>query len=89
MPDIDWDEPAEYVAERLREAIATEPDVHELGITVTVAGGRVLLSGSASTPTQRTAITTLVQRLAPADLEVVNDVEVPSTSQPTDTEDLG
>jgi hypothetical protein len=88
MTDIDWDEPAEYVAERLREVIATESGIHELAITVTVAGGRVLVCGSVSTPAQRQAISTLMERLAPVDLEVVNDVEVPSTAQPTSVEHL-
>lgn len=81
------DEPDEYVAERLREAIATEPDIHELGITVHVTGTRVLLSGSASTPAQRDAITRLVERLAPG-AEVVNEIETPSMTQPTDVEEL-
>lgn len=86
-PDSTPDEPAEYVAERLREAIATEPDVHELGIAVRVTGRQVLLSGSASTPTQRDAITRLVQRLEP-DHEVVNEVEVPPMAPPDDVEEL-
>lgn len=80
-------EPAEYLAERIREAIATEPDVHQLGILVNVTGMRVLLSGSASTPAQRDAITRLVQRLAP-DLEVVNEVGVPSMAPPSGVEEL-
>jgi osmotically-inducible protein OsmY len=81
------DEPAEYLAERLREAIATEPEVHELGIVVRVTGRSVLLSGSASTPAQRDAITRLVQRLAP-DHEVVNEVDVPPMSPPGGVEEL-
>jgi BON domain len=80
-------EPAEYLAERLREAIATEPDVHELGIAVKVTGQRVLLSGSVSTPTQREAVTRLVGRLVP-DLEVVNEVDVPPMSPPGEVEEL-
>lgn len=79
--------PDEYVAEHLREAIATESGVHELGVSVTLVGSRVLLGGSASTPAQREAIGELVARLAP-DREVVNDVEVPPVDEPAQTEEL-
>jgi osmotically-inducible protein OsmY len=79
--------PDEYLAEDLRTAIATSPDVHEQAITVTVAGGRVLLTGSASTPTQRDAIGELVARLVP-EREVVNDVEVPSVGGSAEVEEL-
>jgi osmotically-inducible protein OsmY len=87
MTGIDSSEPAEYVAERLREAIATEPDVYQLGITVNVVGDQVHLSGPASTAAQRQAIVALVERLAP-ELHVVDDLEVPSLSQPSDVEEL-
>ena len=80
-------EPPEYRAERLRDAIATQSEVHELGIGVEVAGGTVVLSGSASTFAQRDAIGGLVGRLAP-DLAVVNDIEVPSTEPPHRVERL-
>jgi osmotically-inducible protein OsmY len=87
MTGIDSDEPAEYVAERLREAIATEPDVYQLGITVNVVGDHVHLAGPASTGAQRQAIVALVERLAP-ELQVVDDLDVPSQSQPTEVEEL-
>lgn len=80
------DLPDEYVAEHLREAIATS-GVHELGISVTVVGTRVVLGGSASTPAQRDAIGDLVARLAP-DREVVNDVDVPPIGEPGHAEEL-
>jgi hypothetical protein len=83
----DAEEPGEYLAERLREAVATEPDVHELGVVVKVTGRRVLLSGSMSTPTQREAVLRLVQRLAP-DHEVVDELDVPPVTPPSDVEEL-
>jgi hypothetical protein len=87
MTGSDSDEPAEYVAERLREAIATEPDVYQLGVTVHVVGDQVHLAGPTSTPAQRQAIVALVERLAP-ELHVVDDLEVPSLPQPTEAEEL-
>ena len=80
-------EPPEYVAGRLHEAIATEPDLYEQGIVVQVSGDTVALSGSASSPAQRDAIGRLVERLAPA-LAVVNQIEVPSTEPPRRAEEL-
>jgi osmotically-inducible protein OsmY len=87
MTGIDSDEPAEYVAERLREAIATEPDVYQLGVTVTVVGDQVHLAGPTSTAAQRQAIVELVERLVP-ELTVVDDLEVPPASPPTGVEEL-
>jgi osmotically-inducible protein OsmY len=80
-------EPPEYLAERLREAIATAPDVYELGIVVQVSGRAVLLTGSASSVAQREAIGQLVDRLA-AGLDVVNEIGVPSTEPPHRVEHL-
>lgn len=80
-------EPADYLAERLREAIATEPDVHELGVTVQVVESQVVVSGSVSAPSQRKAIGRLVHRLAPG-FELVDDVEVPPMTPPDGVERL-
>ena len=80
-------EPPEYLAERLHDAIATEPDVYEQGIVVRVTGNTVVLSGPATSPTQRDAVGELVGRLAP-ELDVVNEIEVPSTEPPRRAEQL-
>jgi osmotically-inducible protein OsmY len=74
-------EPVEYVVERVREAVARS-DAHELGVTVQVAGGRLLLTGTASSAPQRDAITTVVELVAPG-YEVVNELCVaPATPPP-------
>jgi osmotically-inducible protein OsmY len=80
-------EPVEYLVERVREAIATRSETHELGIRVQVAGGRVLLTGSASSEPQRDAITVVVERVAPG-YEVVNELCVASTTPPAEVERL-
>jgi osmotically-inducible protein OsmY len=79
-------EPVEYVAERVRDAIATR-STHELGVAVHVAGGRLLLTGSASSETQRDAITTVVEQVAPG-YDVVNEMRVPPTTPPAEVEQL-
>ena len=73
-------EPVEYVVERVREAIA-QADTHELGVTVRAAGGRLLLTGTASSEPHRAAITTVVERAAPG-YEVVNELCVAPTTPP-------
>jgi hypothetical protein len=80
-------EPVEYLVERVRDAIATGADTHELGIGVQVAGNRLLLTGSASSEPQLEAITTIAEQLAP-DHEVVNEVCVTPTSPPAEVEQL-
>ncbi|HEV7762724.1 MAG TPA: BON domain-containing protein [Acidimicrobiales bacterium] len=86
-PDPPDDEPVEYLVERVRTAIATRSEIHELGIGVQVAGGRLLLTGSASSVPQRDAITGVVEQVAPG-YEVVNEVCVAPTTPPAAVERL-
>ena len=48
-------EPEAYFVERLREALAHDPRVAELGVSVRMAGGRVFLSGEVATPERKVA----------------------------------
>ena len=69
-------EPIEYLAERLHQALAEDPSVHELGVQVTVtAGNRVFLSGHVGTPERREAISAVARRVLP-DHEVHNQTTV-------------
>ena len=86
-PGQPGDEPVEYLVERVRTAIATRSEIHELGIGVQVAGGRLLLTGSASSLPQRDAITGVVEEVAPG-YEVVNEVCVAPTTPPAAVEQL-
>jgi hypothetical protein len=79
-------EPVEYVVERVREAVA-QSAVHELGVTVQAAGGRLLLTGTASSEAQRDAITTVVADAAPG-WDVVNELRVAPTTPPEEVERL-
>ena len=59
-------EPPEYVIERLHQALAEDPAVHELGVQVTVAAGnQVFLSGHVGTPERREAISDVARRVLP------------------------
>ena len=65
----------EYLVERIREAIAMDPRVNELELQVTVAAGRVFVSGTVATEERREAIGEVVAAIAP-DREIHNETSV-------------
>lgn len=56
-------EPDAYVVEHIREALAHDPRVAELGITVSVSGGTVFLTGDVATPERKEAVAEVVRPL--------------------------
>ena len=64
-----------YVAERIRTAIAQDARVNELGITVTIVGERVFVSGTVLTAERRDGIAAVIAEQFPT-LELHNDVAV-------------
>ena len=70
----------EYLAQHLRDALAEDPRVSELGIVVTVVGGHVYLSGEVATAERRQAIAEVATEVLP-DHQLHNDVGVTSRSQ--------
>ncbi len=77
----------EYLAQHLRDALAEDPRVNELGIAVTVARDHVYLSGQVATDERRQAIAALTAEVLPAH-ELHNDVAVTSLSEAEDMEAL-
>ena len=57
-------EPDAYLAERIREALAHDPNVAELGISVRVAPAMVFLTGDVGTVERRDAVGAVVAALA-------------------------
>lgn len=80
------DEPDHYRVEHLREALAADERVSELGLTVTLRGQRVFVAGCVSTPERRAAVAVVVQELLP-DAEVHNETTVVAL-QGTEVEQL-
>ena len=80
-------EAAEYLAERIRRALATDCRVHEQGIEVTVSDHTVVLRGTVPTPTLREAAAEVAHELAP-DAELLNHVEVPPSTEPDRAEEI-
>lgn len=72
--------PPEYLVQHIQDALATDPRARELGVDVRVVGTSVVLTGSVSTPDQRSSIgvvvTEVLQREAGAVHDVVNELSV-------------
>ena len=64
-----------YRAERIREAIASEPGLCELGISVEIVANRVVLRGTVTSDRRRGLVLALVERLCP-DLQIDDDMQV-------------
>jgi osmotically-inducible protein OsmY len=77
----------EYLAGWLAEQLAENGDVHELGITVRVAGDAVFLTGVVGTEERRDLVGQRVAELVPA-MRVCNEVAVAAYAAPTATESL-
>jgi len=68
-------DPPQYVAERIRSALASDRRVSEIGIGVKIVGTRVQLSGAVATRERRALVEEVVRELLP-DHDVQNDVVV-------------
>lgn len=76
-----------YLVEHIRTTLARDPRVHELGIQVHVAAGKVVLTGTVATPERRDAVGEVAREVAPG-AEVHNAVEVTSCGEAEDVETL-
>ena len=77
----------EYLAQHLRDALAHDPRVAELGISVTVGPGEIHLSGEVTTEERRDAIATVSRELLP-DHQIRNQVTVTPLCPPDYMETL-
>ena len=68
-------DPPQYVAERIRSALAADPRVAELGIAVKIVANRVQLGGAVATHDRRQLVEEIVRQLMPGH-EVQNDIRV-------------
>jgi osmotically-inducible protein OsmY len=68
-------DPPQYVAERIRSALAADPRVAELGIAVKIVGNRVQLTGAVATRDRRQLVEEVVRQLMP-EHEVQNEIQV-------------
>ena len=84
---MDAPEQPEYLGGWLAEHLAEDDDVHELGITVRVAGDAVFLTGVVSTEERRVLVGERAASLVPQ-YRVRNEVTVMSYAPPAELESL-
>jgi len=68
-------EPEDYAMQRLRDALAHDERVAEMGVQVHVVGGKVFLTGQVPTPERQQAVGTIATEVLP-DYEVHNQTFV-------------
>jgi osmotically-inducible protein OsmY len=78
-------EPDPYLAAHVREALANDPRVSELGVEVEIDANAVILSGTVTSPEQREAASEVAHDLVP-DHQVRNETVVNDLTEPTQTE---
>jgi hypothetical protein len=68
-------EPEDYAIERLRDALATDARVAEMGLQVRIAAGKVFLTGQVPTEERRRAVGVVAGEVLP-EYEVHNETVV-------------
>jgi osmotically-inducible protein OsmY len=81
------EEPKQYIIERVHRALGQDPRVAAFDIEVTLAGGRVFLTGQVPTQERHDAISDLVTELLP-DHQVCNETTVATLAPVGDAEEL-
>jgi hypothetical protein len=76
-----------YLAEHVREALAQDARVGELGVKVEISGETVVLSGTLTTPERQEAAAAVAHDLLP-DHEVRNETAVTDHPESTEVEHL-
>ena len=81
------DEPLEYMAAHLNEALAADPRVSELGLRIAVRADRLYITGTVPTVERRAAIEDVLVELDTG-YEIHNEVAVACLAEPDDVETL-
>ena len=68
-------EPEDYAIQRLRDALATDERVGEMGVQVRVAAGKVFLTGQVATAERHDAVGVVAAEVLP-DYEIHNETDV-------------
>ncbi|WP_018639133.1 hypothetical protein [Parafrankia elaeagni] len=84
---LDVTEPAEYLAGELRERLAEDPRVAELGLEVAVASDAVIVRGEVAMETRRTAVDIVLAEIVP-DRPIRNQVTVSQQESPPTVESV-
>ena len=68
-------EPEDYAIQRLRDALATDERVAEMGVQVRMVAGKVFLTGQVATPERQKAVGAVATEVLP-EYEVPNETVV-------------
>ena len=68
-------EPDDYAIQRLRDALATDERVAEMGVQVRMVAGKVFLTGQVATPERQQAVGTVAAEILP-EYEMHNETVV-------------
>lgn len=80
--------PPQYLAGHIHEALAQDPRVNQLDLNVSIANGRVFISGDVPTAERQAAITEVVADMC-AEYTVCNETTVTELAPaPTQSEQL-
>jgi hypothetical protein len=75
------DSPDVYLEQRVRDALARDPRVGELGLCVRLVCGKLFLSGAVASEERRRAVADVVADAFP-ELEIHNGLRVPALAAP-------
>jgi osmotically-inducible protein OsmY len=76
-----------YLPERVRDALANDPRVGELGVHVVIRDGMLILSGTVGSSARQVAAADIARDLAPGHL-VVDEIVVADFPESTEVEHL-
>ena len=79
--------PDPYLAEHVREALAHDPRIGELGVEVEIVGETVVLSGTVVSLERQEATAAVVRDLLP-EYQVRDETEVVELPEPSEAEHL-
>lgn len=77
----------EYVATRLKQLLAEDPETSEQGIDVVLVSDQLFLRGVVATPERRDAVAAFVSRHAPG-VKVHNELVTCDWPEPSEAESL-
>jgi hypothetical protein len=79
--------PKHYLVAHVRDALALDPEMHEIGIEVRVVGDQIFLHGTVATEERRVRISRALEAQFP-EIEIHNQVEVQEQQPPRTEEKL-
>ncbi|HVF74228.1 MAG TPA: hypothetical protein VM938_04205 [Acidimicrobiales bacterium] len=84
---LEQNSPVDYLVGHVEEALACDPRVSEQGLHLTIAGGKVFVTGTVSTRERYAAVADVVGELLP-DYELHNEATVAEYDEMSDEEHL-